>query len=123
MSRVFSYLAMICGLVASVLFAVLAAVYPLGNMHLYLCIAVTCMEFIFVRFNLVALRTDQTERLLVVNHGAILIMCASIAYFIRVVIGSFPIWLDITLASLGAIYAVFIIIFYVIAAKQRKRRL
>ena len=69
MSRAFSYIAMICGLISSVLFAVLAALFQEGNTHLYLCIAVTCMEFIFVRFNLVALRNDKTDRLFVVNNG------------------------------------------------------
>ena len=59
MSRAFSYIAMICGFISSILFAILAALYRAGNTHLYLCIAVTCMAFIFVRFNLVALRNDK----------------------------------------------------------------
>lgn len=119
MSRAFSFIAMGCGLVASILFAILAAFYTAGNAHLYLCIAVTCMEFLFVRFNLVALRTDQSDRLLVVNNGAVLVLFGSVAYFIRVFMGGFPLWLDITLGSVAVLYAIFIIVFYVISLKKR----
>ena len=95
MSKTISYLAMVCGGIASVLFGILAALYPIGNTHLYLCIGVTCMEFIFIRFNLLALRNDQADRLLIVNNAAFLILIASAAYFIRIVIGGFPMWIDI----------------------------
>ena len=102
MSRAFSYIAMICGFISSILFAILAALYRAGNTHLYLCIAVTCMAFIFVRFNLVALRNDKTDRLFVVNNGAVLVLFVSVAYFIRVFMGGFPTWLDITFYVLNA---------------------
>ena len=68
---------MICGFISSILFAILAALYRAGNTHLYLCIGVTCMAFIFVRFNLVALRNDKTDRLFVVNNGAVLVLFVS----------------------------------------------
>ncbi len=122
MSRVFSYIAMICGFISSVLFAVLAALFQAGNTHLYLCIAVTCMEFIFVRFNLVALRHDKTDRLLVVNNGAVLILFVSVAYFIRVFVGGFPVWLDITIGAVAGIYAIGIIVFYIIHSRRRDLR-
>ena len=72
----------------------------------------TCMEFIFVRFNLVALRNDKTDRLLIVNNGAILILFVSVAYFIRVFVGGFPTWLDITIGAVAGIYTLAIIVFY-----------
>lgn len=122
MSRAFSYIAMICGAISSVLFGILAALYTAGNTHLYLCIAVTAMEFIYIRFNLLALRNDQTDRLLVVNNGALLILFASVAYFIRVMIDGFPMWLDITVSAVAGVYAVFIIIFYIINARRRNTR-
>ncbi len=122
MSRAFSYIAMGCGLIASVLFVILAALYPLGNTHLYLCIAVTCMEFLFVRFNLVALRSDKTDRLLVVNNGAVLVLFVSAAYFIRVFVGGFPLWLDITVGAVAGLYAVGIIVFYVLSGRRRDMR-
>lgn len=122
MSRAFSYIAMICGFISSVLFAVLAALFQAGNTHLYLCIAVTCMEFIFVRFNLVALRHDKTDRLLVVNNGAVLILFVSVAYFIRVFVGGFPVWLDITIGAVAGIYAIGIIVFYIIHSRRRDLR-
>lgn len=123
MSRAFSYIAMICGAIASVLFVILAALYQAGNVHLYLCIAVTAMEFIFVRFNLMALRSDQTDRLLIVNNGALLILFASVAYFIRVMVGGFPMWLDITVVAIAGVYALGIIIFYVMNGRRNTRRL
>ena len=122
MSRAFSYIAMICGFISSVLFAVLAALFQAGNTHLYLCIAVTCMEFIFVRFNLVALRHDKTDRLLVVNNGAVLILFVSVAYFIRVFVGGFPVWLDITIGAVAGVYAIGIIVFYIIHSRRRDLR-
>ena len=122
MSRAFSYIAMMCGLISSVLFAILAALFQAGNTHLYLCIAVTCMEFIFVRFNLVALRNDKTDRLFVVNNGAILVLFVSVAYFIRVFMGGFPTWLDITIGAVAGVYAVFIIVFYVLNARKGNLR-
>ena len=122
MSRAFSYIAMICGFISSVLFAVLAALFQAGNTHLYLCIAVTCMEFIFVRFNLVALRHDKTDRLLVVNNGAVLILFVSVAYFIRVFVGGFPVWLDITIGAVAGVYAIGIIVFYIIYSRRRDLR-
>ena len=122
MSRAFSYIAMICGFISSVLFAILAALYRAGNTHLYLCIAVTCMAFIFVRFNLVALRNDKTDRLFVVNNGAILVLFVSVAYFIRVFMGGFPTWLDITIVAVAGVYAIVIIIFYVLNARKGNLR-
>ncbi len=123
MSKMFSYIAMICGAISSILFGVLAALYTQGNTHLYLCIAVTAMEFIFVRFNLMALRSDQSDRLLVVNNGAVLILFASLAYFIRIMVGGFPLWLDITVGIVAGVYAVLIIIFYTINGRRRAGRL
>lgn len=122
MSRAFSYIAMICGFISSVLFAILAALYRVGNTHLYLCIAVTCMAFIFVRFNLVALRNDKTDRLFVVNNGAILVLFVSVAYFIRVFMGGFPTWLDIIIGAVAGVYAIVIIVFYVLNAKKGNLR-
>ena len=122
MSRAFSYIAMICGFISSVLFAILAVFFRAGNTHLYLCIAVTCMEFIFVRFNLVALRNDKTDRLLIVNNGAILILFVSVAYFIRVFVGGFPTWLDITIGAVAGIYTLAIIVFYIINARKGNLR-
>lgn len=86
MSRAFSYIAMICGFISSILFAILAALYRAGNTHLYLCIAVTCMAFIFVRFNLVALRNDKTDRLFVVNNGAVLVKNLYVRIFIAAIL-------------------------------------
>ena len=122
MSRAFSYIAMICGFISSVLFAILAALYRAGNTHLYLCIAVTCMAFIFVRFNLVALRNDKTDRLFVVNNGAILVLFVSVAYFIRVFMGGFPTWLDITICAVAGVNAIVIIVFYVLNARKGNLR-
>ncbi len=122
MSKAFSYIAMVCGLISSVLFAILAVFFRAGNTHLYLCIAVTCMEFIFVRFNLVALRNDKTDRLLIVNNGAILILFVSVAYFIRVFVGGFPTWLDITIGAVAGIYTLSIIVFYIINARKGNLR-
>ena len=117
MSRAFSYIAMICGFISSILFAILAALYRAGNTHLYLCIAVTCMAFIFVRFNL-----DKTDRLFVVNNGAVLVLFVSVAYFIRVFMGGFPTWLDITIGAVAGVYAIVIIIFYVLNARKGNLR-
>ena len=122
MSRAFSYIAMICGFISSILFAILAALYRAGNTHLYLCIAVTCMAFIFVRFNLVALRNDKTDRLFVVNNGAVLVLFVSVAYFIRVFMGGFQTWLDITIGAVAGVYAIVIIIFYVLNARKGNLR-
>ena len=122
MSRAFSYSAMICGFISSILFAILAALYRAGNTHLYLCIAVTCMAFIFVRFNLGALRNDKTDRLFVVNNGAVLVLFVSVAYFIRVFMGGFPTWLDITIGAVAGVYAIVIIIFYVLNARKGNLR-
>ena len=122
MSRAFSYIAMICGFISSILFAILAALYRAGNTHLYLCIAVTCMAFIFVRFNLVALRNDKTDRLFVVNNGAVLVLFVSVAYFIRVFMGGFTTWLDITIGAVAGVYAIVIIIFYVLNARKGNLR-
>lgn len=97
-------------------------IFRAGNTHLYLCIAVTCMEFIFVRFNLVALRNDKTDRLLIVNNGAILILFVSVAYFIRVFVGGFPTWLDITIGAVAGIYTLAIIVFYIINARKGNLR-
>lgn len=122
MSRAFSYIAMICGFISSVLFAILAVLFRAGNTHLLLCIAVTCMEFIFIRFNLLALRNDQTDRLLIVNNGAILILFVSVAYFIRVFVGGFPAWLDITIGAVAAVYAIVIIVFYILNTRKNNLR-
>lgn len=89
---------------------------------MYLCIAVTCMAFIFVRFNLVALRNDKTDRLFVVNNGAVLVLFVSVAYFIRVFMGGFPTWLDITIGAVAGVYAIVIIVFYVLNARKGNLR-
>lgn len=77
---------------------------------------------IFVRFNLVALRNDKTDRLFVVNNGAVLVLFVSVAYFIRVFMGGFPTWLDITIGAVAGVYAIVIIIFYVLNARKGNLR-
>ena len=59
---------------------------------------------------------------MIVNNGAILILFVSVAYFIRVFVGGFPTWLDITIGAVAGIYTLAIIVFYIINARKGNLR-
>ena len=57
-----------------------------------------------------------------IQFGAVLVLFVSVAYFIRVFMGGFPTWLDITIGAVAGVYAIVIIIFYVLNARKGNLR-
>ena len=112
-SKILAYITLGATLSASILMGIAAALFPEGNINLYICFASIGIFLMTLRFNVYAIRNEKTEQLVAENHFCIAVSLYMLLRFIDLCVGGMHVVLYFCLLGVLALYLIFAIVLYV----------